>query len=102
MKSIVTELAKQQIRQIAIYIGKQFGHNRRERFMQEVRQARSLLESNPNIGHVEPLLAERPIMYRSYVINHLNKIVYRINNDTIEIVAFWDVRRDPNALQFGL
>ena len=50
------------------------------------------------IGIVEPLLADRPVMYRSYVVNRLNKIVYRIVDDYIEIAAFWDVRRDPGVL----
>ena len=69
MKSIITEHAKQQIRQIAKYI-----------------------------GHEEPLLAERPVVYRSYVMNHLDKIVYRIDGDIIYFVAFWDVRRNPTTL----
>ena len=37
-------------------------------------------------------------MYRSFVMNRLNKIVYRIDDDVIYIVAFWDVRRDPDSL----
>ena len=98
MKSIITEQAKLQIRQIAKYIGKEFGKRRRDEFMKEVRQTRRLIEDSPNIGPVEPLLAERTVMYRSYVMNHLDKIVYCIEGDTIYIVAFWDVRRDPSTL----
>jgi hypothetical protein len=37
-------------------------------------------------------------MYRSFVVNHLNKIVYRILDDCVEVVDFWDVRREPSAL----
>ena len=37
-------------------------------------------------------------MYRSYVMNGLNKMVYRIEDDTIYIVDFWDVRQDPSTL----
>ncbi len=37
-------------------------------------------------------------MYRSYVLNHLNKIVYHLCDDHIEVVAFWDVRREPAVL----
>ena len=98
MKSIITELAKEQIRQIAKYIRKEFGKDRRDEFMKEVRQTRRLIESSPNIGPVEPLLADRAIMYRSYVMNHLDKIVYRIDGDITYIVALWDVRRDPTTL----
>ena len=98
MKSVMTELAKQQIRQIAKYIRKEFGKGRCEEFMQEVRQTRRLIESSPNIGAVEPLFKESAVMHRSYVMNHLNKIVYRIDGDIIYIVAFWDVRRNPETL----
>ena len=98
MRSIITELAKEQIRQIAKYIRKEFGKDRRDEFMKEVRQTRRLIEGSPNIGPVEPLLANRAVMYRSYVMNRLNKIVYYIDVDIIYIVAFWDVRRDPVTL----
>ena len=98
MKSIITDVAKQQIRQIAKYIRKEFGKTRRDEFMQELRQTRRLIESNPTIGPVDPLFVDCVVMYRSYVMNHLNKIVYRIDGDTIYIVALWDVRRDPGTL----
>ena len=98
MKSVITELAKQQIRQIAKYIRSEFGKERRDEFMKEVRRTRHLIEDSPNIGPVEPLLAERAVMYRSYAMNRLDKIVYRIDGDTIYFVAFWDVRRNPVTL----
>ena len=94
----MTDQAKQQIRQIAKYIRKEFGKNRRDEFLREVRQTRRIIEASPNIGTVEPLLAECAVMYRSYVMNRLNKIVYRIDGDVIYIVAFWDVRRNPETL----
>ena len=46
----------------------------------------------------EPLLEDEAITYRSYVLNRLNKIIYYIENDHVEIADFWDVRRDPGAL----
>ena len=55
-------------------------------------------ELYPNIGSVEPLLADRSIMYRSYVVNRLNKIVYFVKEDHIEVADFWDVRREPKKL----
>ena len=42
-------------------------------------------------------MANATIEYRSIVVNRLNKIVYWINNDDIEIVDFWDTRREPIA-----
>ena len=98
MRSIISDQAKQQIRLIAKYIRKEFGKKRRNEFMQEVRQTRHLIEKSPNIGSVEPLLEELPTLYRSYVMNGLNKIIYRIEDDTIYIVDFWDVRQNPSTL----
>lgn len=98
MMSILSELANQEIRQIARYIRKEFGKRSYDEFIKEVHYTRRLIERTPNIGPVEPLLKELPDMYRSYVMNHLNKVVYRIDESTIYIVDFWDVRRDQSAL----
>ena len=54
-----------------------------------------LLGEQPYMGKIEPYLAHRPVKYRSIVVNRLNKIVYRIDDDAIRIVAFWDTRREP-------
>ncbi len=64
MKSLMTDLAKQQIRQIAKYIRMEFGKHHGDKFIQEVRHTRRLIESNPSVGIVEPLLAERAVMVR--------------------------------------
>ena len=31
-------------------------------------------------------------------VNWQNKIIYYIENDTVNIVAFWDTRREPKTL----
>lgn len=98
MKVIWMPQAKQQMRQTAIYIRDAFGPRIRDKFVADVREANSLLGCNPNTGKIEPLLSDIPGMYRSYVLNHLNKIVYHLCNDHIEVVAFWDVRREPAVL----
>lgn len=36
-----------------------------------------------------------PSSYRSIVVHQHNKIVYRIVDRHIEVVAFWDTRREP-------
>ena len=63
--------------------------------MQKVKETRTLLACNPYLGPVEPLLSELPETYRSVVVARQNKMVYRITDDRIEIVDFWDVRREP-------
>lgn len=90
--------AREQMHEVARYIRWEFGLTRRDEFMQEVREANRLIGHTPNIGKIEPLLEDEAITYRSYVLNRLNKIIYYIENDHVEIADFWDVRRDPGAL----
>ena len=90
--------AKKEMRLVAKYINKEFGKKAKDDFIQDVRDASRLIGATPNVGQAESLLADRADMYRSYVVNRLNKIVYRIVDDHIEITDFWDVRRDPSTL----
>lgn len=90
--------AKKEMRLVAKYINKEFGKKAKDDFIQDVRDASRLIGATPNVGQAESLLADRADMYRSYIVNRLNKIVYRIVDDHIEIADFWDVRRDPSTL----
>lgn len=98
MKVIWLPLAKKQLRQTALYIFKEFGKKRKDEFLQEVKDANRLIGSNPYMGKPETLLDDYPELYRSYLVNNLNKIVYCEINGQIEVSAFWDVRREPNEL----
>lgn len=89
--------SKKELRKTAHYIKKVFGEKAREDFLQEVRHTNALLANNPHMGPAEPFLSDLPSKYRSIVVRHHNKIVYRIVDDHIEVVAFWDTRREPNA-----
>lgn len=89
--------AKESLRETAHYIGQSFGIKERIHFRQEIHYVEGLLRQHPNLGSPEPYLADRPFLYRSVVVGHLNKIVYRVLDDHIEIVDFWDTRREPNA-----
>ena len=53
------------------------------------------LKRSPGIGQIDPLFASRAATYRSVIVNGLNKMVYRIDDDVIYIVAFWDTRMEP-------
>ena len=99
MKVIWIPFAQNEVRKTAQYINKEFGKESRDQFISEIRNISRLLGENPNLGKPEPLLADYTKMYRSYVMNHLNKIIYWIAEDRIEIVDLWDVRRDPNTLK---
>lgn len=95
MKVMMTDFAKNQIRKTARYINKEFGRQSKDKFLLEVHQTKCLLETNPFLGSIEPLLADRPTTYYSIVVNHLSKMVYRIMDDYLEVADFWDTRREP-------
>lgn len=78
MKLIWVKEAKLTLLETADYIQKEFGRWARRKFMQEVHRVETLLRDNPNLGPVEPLLEGHAILYRSIVVNRLNKIVYCI------------------------
>ena len=102
MKKIIWhERAKEGKKQVADYIRRKFGLQHKKAFMQEVDQTVQALMRSPNIGPIDPLYADRAMAYRSIIINGLNKLVYRIDDDIIHIVDFWDTRREPKnqALQ---
>ena len=75
MKVIWIPFAQNEVRKTARYINKEFGKESRDQFINEVRNVSRLLGENPNLGKPEPLLADYTKMYRSYVMNHLNKIL---------------------------
>lgn len=87
--------AKYVMKQTASYIQTQFGEISCKVFLREVVRTEKLLRENPHLGSVEPLLSDLPKTYRSIVVQKLNKIVYYVEDNTIYIVDFWDVRREP-------
>ncbi|MBQ9654878.1 MAG: type II toxin-antitoxin system RelE/ParE family toxin [Prevotella sp.] len=98
MKVIWMPQAKCQVRDIAKYIRKEFGKNARDSFIRGVRESSRQIGQSPSVGIVEPLLEDCAEKYRSYLVNRLNKIIYRVADDHIEVVDFWDVRREPSSL----
>ena len=90
-----TKAADRQRDQVAEYIRDEFGAKRRKQFIQEVRQMTQKLKRAPGIGKIDPLFANHAATYRSVIINGLNKMVYRVDNDIIYIVASWDTRMEP-------
>ena len=87
--------AKIRLRQTANYIRKEFGPQAKVEFMDEVKRTNALLSLNPSLGPRERYLEDMPSKYRSVVVRKHNKIVYRVVDDHIEVVAFWDTRREP-------
>ncbi len=47
----------------------------------------------------ELLLEMRTIEYRSVIVKKLNKIIYRIDDELVTVVDFWNSRQSPKKLQ---
>lgn len=96
MKVIWQPEAENGRQQIANYIRQNFDKKTMVEFMQEVRKTTQHLCQFPEMGRIDPLFENRTNTYRSIIVNKLSKLVYRIDDDIINIVAFWDCRREPN------
>lgn len=85
---------------VADYIRDRFGFKHKRKFVQEVDRTARMLMKYPNMGPVEPLLADLPKTYHSVVIDGLSKMVYYIEEDekVIYVAAFWDCRHEPKAM----
>lgn len=93
--------AQQQQDETADYIYLEFGEKAVADFYRRIDKAEADLLTYSEIGKVEPLLANRPKVYRSFVIYRLSKLVYSVESDAIQVVAFWDCRREPKTLTEG-
>ncbi len=98
MKLKWDDMAKAAVLETARSIQRHFGARSCKELLGEIRRTERLLRQNPNLGPKEPLLEDATVEYRSIVVNRLNKLVYWINGDVIEVVDFWELRRNPEAL----
>ena len=97
MKVYLQSFTKREIRKTAKYIKKAFGTKSEDKFLQEVKHTVKLLGVNPYIGSVEMSLPSN-IVYRSIVVANRNKIVYVIKDNLVDVIDFWDCRRNPKTL----
>lgn len=89
--------AQKQQDAVADYIFEEFGALALRKFYQKIDRVESELVEFPELGKVEPLLAQRKKVYRSIVLTKKNKLVYTIDKDSICVHALWDTRREPKA-----
>ncbi len=97
MKVKWSPYARTVARDTARRIRDEFGWKVKQNFLQELSTISHLLGKYPNLGPIEPLLADAPRMYRCFVVGHLNKIIYHVGDDAIEIVDLWDTRMEPTS-----
>ena len=98
MKVYLPSFVRGQIRETAKYIKKEFGAKSESKFLQEVKYNVKLLGANPYIGSVELSLPNKTIVYRSIIVANRNKLVYTIKDNIVDVIDFWDCRRNPKTL----
>lgn len=80
------------------YVEEHFGKATLSKLKQSVKHINAMLPKQPFAGQIEQLLEESPIQFRSILVSDINRIVYRVTDDEIVVVDFWDMRRDPDFL----
>ena len=99
MNVIWSESALEIFSATADYIQDEFGDKTRDEFVQKVTHTARLLERDPGLGIVEPRLVKAPVEYHSINAgDDINRIIYFVEGDIVQIADFWNMRRNPKTL----
>ena len=93
MKIVWTRLAANGWQEVATYILQTFGVKALQEFEQRTYEAEKEVSFMPNIGAIEWNDPTTNVIYRYIVINRRSKMLYFIDQDTLFIADFWDVRK---------
>ena len=89
MQVFVTPRAERNFDSIVDYINDKWGESAAKQFIQKTDEIFKLLKNYPAIGQIE----ESDI--RGFQLSPQTRILYRIRDEKIIILAFFDVRQDP-------
>ena len=98
MKVNWADEARADLRDILIYLYKTFGSKVTRRALADLKWSIQLLLLFPSLGKPCIEAASFGISYRMLSSKH-HKLVYYLENDTLNIVAVWDNRKDPERLR---
>lgn len=98
VKVIWTKKAFSQLERAIKYIKEEQGHSYAEIVLNKTIEKIRLLENNPLIGQVEPLLKHKKSEYR-YIIVWSYKIIYKVEKDKIVISRVFHSSRNPQKLK---
>ena len=87
-----TELADKELEEAIIYLEENWTEREIKNLFIKLDTTLKILTSNPFIFQISDI--EEDI--RRAVIAKYNSLYYRINSDTIEIISFYNNRKDPN------
>ncbi|MBR5982546.1 MAG: type II toxin-antitoxin system RelE/ParE family toxin [Bacteroidales bacterium] len=92
-----SEQSQNDLKDILSYVGSNFGRQKAEIVLSNIRSTVELLKDFPLLGKNFVEDKTLGIYYRS-LSSKLNQIVYYIESDSINIVAIWQNRCDINSL----
>lgn len=93
-----SDTSRDDLRGILVYVGIHFGRLKAEQVLADIRERAEQLKVFPRLGRVFVKDAELGITYRSLTVK-LNKIVYFIDGEEINIVTVWQSRQDIHRLK---
>lgn len=92
-----SEQSRDDLKKILSYVGSNFGRQKAEIVLTNIRNTVELLKDFPLIGKTFVEDKTLGVTYRSLA-SKLNQIVYYIDDETINIVTIWQNRCDINGL----
>lgn len=93
-----SEQSRNDLREITTYVGVNFGRRKAEEVLADIRSQAEMIKTFPEVGRVFVKDNELDITYRSFT-DKMNKIVYFVEGDTINIVTVWQNRCDIKKLR---
>ena len=93
-----SDTSRDDLRTILSYIATNFGRPRAEEALFDIRERAELLTTFPKMGRVFVKDLELGITYRSLTAK-LNKIVYCVTDEDVNIVTVWQNRQDISRLK---
>ncbi len=90
--------ANKDLDRLRFYCEAFFGNRLAKKIIASTMNKIDQLGTFPSIGPLEPLLNHRPEPWRSLVIHRNVKVIYLIRQESVNIAALWDTRREPKSL----
>lgn len=98
MKLIILNEAKEELRIQVLYCRDEFGRTAAIKFRDEVKKRLNIIETNPNIGVVEPEFTYNNFSCRTFFVPNQTRIVYTIIDNHILVLAFWNTRQSTSSI----
>ena len=93
-----SEQSRDDLREIVSYVGNSFGQRKAKEVFAEIRSSAELLKNFPMLGKSFVKDEELQIEHRTLP-SKLNQLIYCVEDETINIIAVWQNRRDINRLK---